>query len=844
MTPSLTFALLLATGALRAVESLPPSPSDKYPSLAFDAAGRLWLARVTMNGDEDAVVVRAREGGRWTADTVIARGIEGAPRLLADGGRIWLFWHGRRRDGWGVYARRFERGRWGPETRVSNATTSALHPVAARDGRGRLFLAYEVLAGGSFTIEVRVSIGGRWSAPARVASGGIERRPAIAAGSGPGAWLAWDSTRAGNPDVFVARVDAEGAAAPSLGPQQQVTADAAIDDTPSLAVDPRDGTLWLAWNSMRGHGAEPLRTDRHGGDAFVRALRGGRWLAPPSPHAGGLPGQVSFGAVNKTPRDAVEPYWHWKQTQNYPIVALDARARPWVIWRTDATGAHNFDLWARVYDGGAWSDELRLTTPYGGRDEWPSTALSAAGELWIAWEGQPDPSDRGGPSLGRGDVDAFNTLAAPNGVFVGRLEHPSPPATPAPLAPAPPETFRAEELRLLPAAGPPAGGVATEDGRHHIYFGDPHSHSILSDGKTGHTDQVLYLARDRFGLDFAVVSDHSEMGRLQNGEYAEIRSVARAFTEPGRFLSFSGFEWTAGARFGHRVVLFKQDEAPQLAFSSPEGQDIAALYDLARRHDGLLSPHHTGHATWGRWNPEHHDAEVEPNFEIASWHGRFEFYENPWQGRRQVPGHQYQDQLRRGRKVGVMGASDTHHLQPGQGGLTAVIAESLDRGPLFEAVRRRRNYATTGAKIVLEFTANGAPMGSVIEASGPVSLVVRVEGTAALDRVEIVKDLVDAHAAVRVEQNPDGPDGAFVLYDPADPQGGRTLPRDDMSRLRFEAKDAGESGREHVYYVRVTQADREQAWSSPIWVTFRSGDAATGRVRPDVQSSIPKPSAR
>ena len=312
-------------------------------------------------------------------------------------------------------------------------------------------------------------------------------------------------------------------------PRPPVSSHPAIDDTPSLAADPVDGTVWVGWNSMRGHARDALRTDRHAGDAFVRAFRGGRWLAPASPHAGGLPGQVSFGAVVKTPHDAVDPYWHWKQTQNYPVVALDAARRLWVVWRTDATGAHNFDLWGRVYDGQGWSEELHLTTPYGGRDEWPALALAPAGDLWLAWEGQPDPSGSGGPPLGRGDVDVFNTLAAPNAVFLGRLSAPAA-ATPAPLAEAPAEADHADAPPLARVPGPPAGGVATDDGAYRIYFGDPHSHSVLSDAKTGHADQVLALARDRFGLDYAVVSDHSEMGRLQHGEYAEIRALARAFT--------------------------------------------------------------------------------------------------------------------------------------------------------------------------------------------------------------------------------------------------------------------------------------------------------------------------
>src|SRR6185503_18061001 len=166
-----------------------------------------------------------------------------------------------------------------------------------------------------------------------------------------------------------------------------------------------------------------------------------------------------------------------------------------------------------------------------------------------------------------------------------------------------------------------------------------------------------------------------------------------------------------------------------------------------------------------------------------------EYYGNPHEGRRQVPGHQWHDALRRGRHVGAMAASDTHHLTPGEGGITAVLAEKLDRESIFDAIRSRRNYATTGPRIVLEFTAAGAPMGSRITHSGPLEMRVRVEGTAAIDRVEIVRNLIDTFAAVRIEQNPTGPDGVYILYDPADAQGTNRIPSTDTSKLTFTVRD-------------------------------------------------------
>ena len=93
----------------------------------------------------------------------------------------------------------------------------------------------------------------------------------------------------------------------------------------------------------------------------------------------------------------------------------------------------------------------------------------------------------------------------------------------------------------------------------------------------------------------------------------------------------------------------------------------------------------------------------------------------------------------------------------------------------------------------------------------------RVEGTAPIDRVEIVRNLRDTFAAVRMHQTPGAPDGEYVLYDPKDPQGVTWLPAKDARRVSFTVTDTPDASGETSWYVRVTQADGEQAWSSPIW---------------------------
>ena len=794
--------LVLLALPLTAVETVTTDDDhyDKYPSIAFDRDGTMWIAYTSMHDDHDAVVVRSKRNGAWSAEERLDRGegFEANPKLLVDRkGALWVFWHGRRGGKWAVYARKRTGGAWRSEQRISEANENALHAAVALDAKGRTWIAYEVAQPHDFQIKA-----GNFTAPGR--------RPSMCATPDGNVWLAYDSIRGGNYDIFLSEL--------TSGKTVQVTADATIDDTPSIACA-RDNSVWIAWNGMRGHKGARYRVDRHGGDAFVRVYRNGEFFAPPPLVAGAIAGQVSFGAVNKTPRDAVDPYWHWKQTQNYPSVFLDASDRAWVIWRTDATGAHNFDLWARVFDRGRVSPELHLTDFSPGRDEFPAMAIAKNGDIHLAWEGQAIPPPGEMAKFGGGDVDLYNTLGTHNVVLTARIDPPAEWSN-APLTRVAADVFNAEEVNEPMAPGPPPRTATAANGKYHIYFGDPHSHSILSDAKTGWPDQLLALERDHLGLDYGVVSDHAEMGKLQSTEFAEIQLIAESITDNGRFVSLSGWEWTAGPAFGHRVIVFRDKPVAPLSWATPQGATIEQLYAHVRGHDAVMSPHHTGHATWGRWNPNAtFDETLEPNFEIASWHGRNEYYGNPHEGRRQVPGHQWQDALRRGRHVGAMAASDTHHLSPGEGGVTAVLAERLDRESIFDAIRNRRNYATTGARIVLEFTANGAPMGSRITASGPVEMSVRVEGTAAIDRVEIVRNLLDSWAAIRLEQNPDGKDGVYMLYDPAEPQGGTRMPSTDTSRLTFTARDAQPPSGETSYYVRVTQADGQQAWSSPIWVT-------------------------
>jgi hypothetical protein len=75
------------------------------------------------------------------------------------------------------------------------------------------------------------------------------------------------------------------------------------------------------------------------------------------------------------------------------------------------------------------------------------------------------------------------------------------------------------------------------------------------------------------------------------------------------------------------------------------------------------------------------------------------------------------------------------------GGLTAVLAAARTREAIWDALRARRTYATTGARLLLDVVANGRyPVGAAIALDGqPLEIAVDVHGTAPLWKVEVLR---------------------------------------------------------------------------------------------------------
>ncbi len=337
---------------------------------------------------------------------------------------------------------------------------------------------------------------------------------------------------------------------------------------------------------------------------------------------------------------------------------------------------------------------------------------------------------------------------------------------------------------------------AERDGRLTL-FGDIHQHSAHSDG-CGSADEPFVRARHVYGDDFCALSDHeSFLGkRVGPGEWAYLQAVAAAHDAPGEFATLFAYEWTGRAHPGpgHKVVYLPEAGADIVSRDDvPEG---AALVAQVRAQGGFAVPHHVG---WTGANEDAHDEHAQPVWEICSCHGCYEHAAHVLGQRGELRDQMVDAVLARGHRFGFIASSDGHGLlwhhgvarkrDPFRTGLAAVQATARTRTAILHALRARRCYATSGAKILLDVrattdTVTDAPMGAALDA-GHATIRVIAHGTAPIRALRLVGRDGVTLACVAGH----GPDASL------------------------EAVVSGPFA-----YARVEQEDGELAWSSPVFL--------------------------
>ena len=455
-------------------------------------------------------------------------------------------------------------------------------------------------------------------------------------------------------------------------------------------------------------------------------------------------------------------------------------------------------------------------------------------------------------------------------------------------------------------------------------------------------------------------------------QWRRVREIADAFYEPGRFTTFTAFEFTASDRatggWLHRNVFFRGEEIPEWGGASvtmahsPERLWEWLEQACTGRCQALAIPHNTNYGMGVALASNDSDgspfteailrrrARLEPLIEIHQVKGNsecsaglltsdeecnFELLFEPCApgqdqaGDQPAPGCAMASNFARNAlktglaveaehgvnpfKYGFVGSTDDHKSEGGStdeatwpghyfgeigaaapayatprnnpGGLAGVWAEENTREAIFDALRRRETFATSGTRIRVRFFggwslpaglhagrslveeayAAGVPMGADLPARPPdagapdfVVWAARDANGANLQKIQIVKGWTDADGGLRERVH----DAACADGTAPDPAAGRCA--DAGARVNLaDCNYSGDVGAAELsttwtdpdfdpaqrafYYVRVLENPtcrwtthralaagtelpggvpatvKERAWSSPIWYTPEAG---------------------
>jgi len=353
--------------------------------------------------------------------------------------------------------------------------------------------------------------------------------------------------------------------------------------------------------------------------------------------------------------------------------------------------------------------------------------------------------------------------------------------------------------------------------QYQVFWGDVHGHTSHSDGK-GSLDDYFTYARDVAKLDFVIVTDHDfgngkPTWRMPRETWTLTQDKADEYTVDGKFIAIAGYEWTSQPKYwtdvgaekvserlfpgspkfyNHKNVYFPKRVDYLLSAKDPAHMNPDLLAEAVRKHGGLI---HNNHPSAG---PDGRDQwEYDPAFYSVITNTEMYGDTIHYQGKTHHVNMEKAVRafLDRGGKTGFVRGTDTHEGKPVA--RTAVLAKKLTRDAIFDALRHRRNYAVSNARIVLSFKIDGHEMGEEFETAGKPRIAVHVQGTAKIKEVAIVRNGVVHHSV-----------------NPGDEQ------------VEFEHVDRSFEASAY-YYLRVKQADEDEhgspsyAWSSPIWVRSR-----------------------
>ncbi len=722
---------------------------DDHPAIASQGDA-VWAAWVSYSEADDTTDIYAAEcrNGKWSPPKRVTEtsGDYSKPAITIDGaGNVWIAWPAQVAHNWDIYGRVLNlKSGWGKVERWTSDPSPDIQPALASHG-DRVMLVWQAFRLASLDILYRIHEGGAWQPEGFVTRHPAnDWEPAVAASASGEFHVAWDSYR-GDYDVMLRTLRASGEWTNEIAVAQTRRLENHVSLSVDGSVSGRD-RLWIAWEV----GPEAWASDSPEGglrarrDIEIACLQGGKLYRAPG-------------------MDAALRKLGGEEGLQSPALFMGNDGRLRLFFRRPMN-KNWLKVGATVWEGAGWSKPEMFPYSEGRIDQRIQTA-SAGGKLWMIY-----------PAGSSHNV----VLARPYEIGSAAGGGPALPLSLAPDAPAK-DAPAPHAVHLLKG--------------YRVVFGDLHRHTDISedggilDGSL--TDTMRYAA-DAAGLDFIGITDHTRyLTRRYN--LWRLKQIADRYYKPGVFSPLHSYERSQYSPWGHRnIISLGRDYIPVPANYEIGDQGVSpwGLFAALKGTNAISIPHTSA---WGSkqvsW--DYYDPEVERLVEIyQGMRSTYEYNGAPDPLGKAVYEKDSKtfvwDALARKHKLGFIASSDhqSTHIS-----FAAVWVKNIDRASIFESLKARRTYAATD-KIFLDFTLGEHLMGEEVTVHGIPEFDVNVEGTAPIERIDVIKD------------------GTFVY---ASTPGTRTA--------KFKFRDQSFSGAgESYYYVRVIQTDKNMAWASPIWV--------------------------
>ena len=279
------------------------------------------------------------------------------------------------------------------------------------------------------------------------------------------------------------------------------------------------------------------------------------------------------------------------------------------------------------------------------------------------------------------------------------------------------------------------------------YWADFHAQSEETIG-SGSIERYFTFGRDYARLD--ILGHQGNDFQVTDEFWDKINRVTAEYYQPGQFVTFPGYEYSANTPLGGDRNVYFSAEGGRITRSSrellpngkskyPDSPNAADLFkNLKKQPDPR--PFVFAHVGGRYANLKTHDPELELAVELHSAWGTFEWLAD--------------EALARGYRVGFCANSDGHKCRPGAsypgastfgsyGGLTCVLARALDRESVYEALKARRFYATSGTRMLADLRlgmgdGRSALMGEEITAGVETPVLhVKLAGSAPIESVQV-----------------------------------------------------------------------------------------------------------